>query len=120
MLWPTVPFRIESSKLMPRPTTETRGTLYLHCMAVVACQWRVSMDILANTHAVPKAIDLKLVEQVKAKLSNTLIEEVYREDQIRELLNENEEEALERERVFDALKHMEKAMIAIQEVKRMS
>ena len=70
--------------------------------------------------SVPKAITLCLIEKSRTKLHSKLIAELYNPDKVKAMLNESEEAALERERVIKALKHMESAMKAIEEVRKFS
>ena len=76
--------------------------------------------ILFITLQVPKAIMLCLIEKSRTKLHSKLIAELYSPDKVNEMLNESEEAALERERVVGALKHMDMAMKAIEEVRKFS
>ena len=70
--------------------------------------------------SVPKAIMLCLIEKSRTKLHSRLIAELYSPEKVNEMLNESEEAALERERVIGALKHMDSAMKAIEEVRKFS
>ena len=67
--------------------------------------------------SIPKAITLKLVNEVKKTLHSELVSQMYgNEEQINKLLNENEGAQKKRTQLKEVLGLMEEAMQAVNEV----